>query len=423
VSGLSHATAFAGDLAAGLATYIVAVRARGARVPVWLTVVLAAATATIAISLAGTALWAARNPVEWDFACFWLYGHAAAAHANVYAPASYAALPLPMSVDADFQREAIGVGFPYPPPSILLFLPLGLATNFTIASALWIALLLVVLAAAAALVWRADARADDVPFALAVVALALALPAVNDTLIAHQTNFIAFAFLAGAYLWRRGYGGGVAAALAAIVKPYLLIVIVWFALRRRWNALLAAAVTLGLTCLISLPFLGPDGLRTYVVDNPSARMPGFVFAEAATASLYAFLVRIEHRAPSAGGALHDPLFLALAIVLLAATTLLVLRARTADDDVSLGLCVALALMLYYGTGTMYAVALVPALIALGRRAGTRYAVACGLFAAAFAFANGHGGAATFLAYAALWAALALVSIGAAKRGVQTGTAP
>jgi len=398
-----------------LAAYVLASCFAEKRSAPWLRAILIAGTAVVAVALLKSATTATHYVQEWDFMCFWLYGHAAAAHANVYAPATYHALTLPMPVDSEFRREVLDVGFPYPPPSIFLFLPLGYLASFATASALWLAAMLAAFAAGIAILVRTYVRDRGIDAIVAVAALALALPAAADNVAYHQTNFLAFAFLAAAYAWRRSFGGGIVAALAVVVKPYLAAIMLWLALRRRWNAFAASVVTLAVVSAAAIPLLGRGGLHAFLADNPSTRLPPWIFAETEMASLYAFLLRIAHRDGSLTGPLHDPAYVAIAAILALATVWLVVAAPKCDDDIALGLCVALGLMLYPGAGTMYAIALVPALVALARRAGTQRVAAFTALAFGFFVADATSGVAAFIAFAAVWFVLAATLVAARRR--------
>jgi Glycosyltransferase family 87 len=400
---IHHLPSLVRIVAFSLAAYVLACRFSERPIAPWLRAVLVATTALVALFTLAVAVASARSIGQWDFVCFWLYGHAAAAGANVYDPRTYHALALPAPVGADFRREVLDVGFPYPPASILLFLPLGYIGSFPLASALWLAAMLAALAAGAAALIRSYWKTLDLDAAVAVVALGIALPAVSENIVYHQTNFLALALLVAAYRWRGGIGGGVAAALAVAVKPYLAVIMLWFALRRRWNALAASVVTLlGLT-LASIPALGPDGLRAFFVSNPTTRIPPSVFVEAETASLYSVLLRIAHGGGgSLAGPFHDPVYVAIALAAAATTLWLAATAPERDDDLSLALVVALGLGLYPSTSTMYVVALVPAFVALARVAGPHRGIWLALFALGFFEANRVGGAATFVAFVGLW---------------------
>jgi hypothetical protein len=358
-----------------------------------------------------SAVTATHHLQQWDFICFWLYGHAAIAHQNVYDPMVYRALATPIAVDKDFRREVLDVGFPYPPPSILFFVPLGLFTNVTIAGSLWLAALLVSLLGGIAVLARTYVKTREPVALFAIAVLALALPASADNVQYHQTSFLSFLLLAVVYRWRGRVAGGVAAGLAVVVKPYLAVIVVWFALRRRWNALAASLITLALATLAALPFLGHGALHAFLFDNPGSREPAGLFAESETASLYAAILRAFHGDGSVSGLFHDPLFITLAFAAIVLSVLCIVNARAEDDDLSLPIAIALGLMLYPGTGTMYAIVLVPALVALASRVESgRFALLFTGVAFAFFAANAGGGASTFAAFGILWALLGTVVV-------------
>jgi len=365
---------------------------------------LACATALVVLADLGVAAAAVRHVGQWDFVCFWLYGHAVAAHANVYAPQTFAQLALPVPVDMAFRREILGVGFPYPPPSIVLFAPLGALANLRLASLLWMTLQLGALGGAIALLARGAGAARG----LAIAAFALALPSTAIGLGLQQTTPLALlaVVVAGGGAPRGGIARGVAAGLAVIVKPVLVVVPLWLALRRRGSAFLAALVTLALATATALPLIGPGGLASYRAENPAARLPAGVFSESGAASLYAALLRARGDVGSFAGPLHDATFVTLAAVATLVTLGLTLRAQAAGGDLTLGLWIALGLALYPGTGAAYALLLVPSAVALARR----LPAARGALAAAIAFAlvtlTAAEGPGSFAAIAVLWLTLA-----------------
>jgi len=394
-----------------LCAYVLAARSAKQTVPVRLARASIAGTIVVALALLLSAVTATHYLQQWDFICFWLYGHAAIAHHDVYDPATYRALATPIAVDADFRREVLDVGFPYPPPSILLFVPLGLFANVAVASYFWLAAFFVALFGGIAVLARTYVRSAD-PVALAgIAALALAVPASADNVAYHQTSFLSFLLVAIVYRLRGGITGGVAAGLAVVVKPYLAVILVWLALRRRWNALAASMCTLAVATLAALPFVGRGAVHAFLFDNPASREPAGLFAEPETASLYAAILRAFHREGSLSGPLHDPLFVAVAFVAIVLSICFIVRARADDDDLSLPIAIALGLMLYPGSGTMYAIVLVPALVALATRVRSgRLALLFMGVAFAFFAANAWGGASTFAAFAALWALLGTIVV-------------
>ncbi len=395
-----------------LAAYVLALGYARRPVPPVLARAAIAGTAIVALALCGSAVTATHHPQQWDFVCFWLYGHAAIAHQNVYDPAVYRALALPIAVDQEFRREVIDVGFPYPPPSILLFVPLGLFANITIAGGLWLTAFLLALLGGIAVLARSDKHMLGGSVALvAIAALAFALPASADNVAYHQTSFLSFLLVALAYRARGSVFGGVAAGLAVVVKPYLAAILLWFALRRRWNALAASIVTLAVATIAALPFLGRGAVHTFLFNNPAAREPAGLYAESEIASLYAAIVRAFAGGTNVSGPLHDPIFLTVALAALVFSVFVIVKARAGDDDLSLPIALTLGLMLYPGTGTMYAIVLVPALVALARRVRSpRFALLFSGFALAFFSANAGDGASTFGAFAALWILLGTIVV-------------
>lgn len=396
------------------AAYVMARSFSEKAVPQWMTLGLVFATAAIAITRIELLVRSTRAVAQWDFVCFWLYGHAVTAHANVYAPATYHALALPVAVDAAFRREVLDVGFPYPPPSIFLFWPIGYFHNLSAASVVWLSAMLVALAIAIVVVARGYARGSRSTL-VAIVALALVLPATGQNIALEQTNFLAVACLAVAFAARRSFVGGVAAAFAVVVKPYLLVVVLWLALRRRWNALLASIATLVIASLASIPLLGPGGLRTFLTENPSTRLPSSVYAEGGAASLYAFLLKLTHKNGSLEGPVHDPIFVAIAVVLAGSTVWLAATAREADEDLALASLVGMGLMLYPGSWMTYVIALLPALVALGLRARSM-PVAFAAMAAAFFIGNAFNGNTTLVAIVVVWLVLIIVLAGSRFAG-------
>jgi hypothetical protein len=65
-----------------------------------------------------------------------------------------------------------------------------------------------------------------------------------------------FSLLVLFWLERRHRAAGVTVALLTMVKPQFGLLLVWFALRRRWSALVAACVSLGIGGVISIAVFG-----------------------------------------------------------------------------------------------------------------------------------------------------------------------
>ena len=387
-----------------LAAYVLARSLARSPVEKTLRYVLWFGTAVVIAGIVQTVFTATHYLGQRDFLCFWQYGHAGLAHQNIYAASTYRAMPLPIAIDRSFISESIDVGFKYPPPSILLFLPLALFHTITVASYAWLFAMIVALALGIAVLAAAYLR-GSIDVLVSIAGLGFALPATAENVVYHQTNFLALAAMALVYVFRKHAGAGIAAAFAIVVKPYFAIVFLWFLLRRRFDALAASIGTLVIMTMLSLPFLGPGALHDYLFDNPAKHVPPSLFAESSTASLYALLIRTFHVEPSALGPLHTPIFMAIAIATGAVTLVVTARTREADDDLTLALAIAFALMLYPASGTMYAIALIPALVAFASRSTSeRHALLFTGFAVIAYFANLNGnGPATFMLFDFTWA--------------------
>src|SRR3972149_3694087 len=75
-------------------------------------------------------IWNFKNPHDWDFLCFYLYGKVAASGLNFYIPSYYHdilnSLTLPFTLSSDFINGALV--FQYFPPNIFFFLLPGTQT-------------------------------------------------------------------------------------------------------------------------------------------------------------------------------------------------------------------------------------------------------------------------------------------------------
>ena len=270
-----------------------------------------------------------RAPHEWDYACFWLYGHVAAAHLNVYDPASFAHFPLPFTPDDEFRSAVIDVGFPYPPPSIALFLPLGFVNSIPAGLAGWYVVQFAALAGAAWILGQTLLPGGGWRSALLVLAAVAALPAslmnVNDA----QTNFLLLLLLALTFSSQGTAAGAVWQTLALWIKPYAAVFLLLDILRKYWARLMVAAGTIVASFGAALLVLGPSALQSYLAGNPSAREPAAAFVEVVNQSLLAIVLRLHAALPDHVSLMHEPLYLAAAAVFTGLTVFLC--SRTPDN--------------------------------------------------------------------------------------------
>jgi hypothetical protein len=325
----------------------------------------AAAAVVYGSQLLRTAYYNIRHPHEWDYACFWLYGHVAAAHRNIYDPASYAGWQLPMPLSDGFRRAVLDVGFPYPPPTIALFLPLGFIDNVPLGLALWYGAQFAALAAAAWVLGRTFWPAAGWKAALLVFALLAALPASLMNVGDAQTNFLVLLLLALGLAGRGTPAGAVWEVLAIWVKPYAALLLLLDAAGRRGRRLVVAGVTLVVSLAAGAIAVGPAALASYLRANPSTREPSEVFVEIVNQSLLAAVLRLHAVLPDRISPLHEPLYVAGAVLLVVATAVLCTRANVPEDAAFCAMLLT-GLILYPGALSSYGVVLIVPLLVVWR---------------------------------------------------------
>jgi hypothetical protein len=313
----------------------------------------------LAWRLVATALAEIADPPLWDFKVFWTVGHVAAAGHNVYDPASYLpyrALTNPTG-DRVFDTIALGIGMPYPPPAIFLFYPLGAFTGIAPALALWDVFLFATLVLATFLFYREFFAADGAAGAVASTLLVLLLPATAATLGLGQLNFVALCLLLLLWRERNGWLAGCFCAPLLVLRPFLIILAVYYATQRKWNTLLATALGIALMLALSLPLVGWKAMLSYFATNPSARYPQTYFD--GFESLYKIVSHVDGRDTAYFSMLGHPAFALSASILIGASVAACARAKPARRDACLAFLVALGLLLYPNTGAHYAVLLLP----------------------------------------------------------------
>jgi len=304
-------------------------------------------------------------PREWDYACFWLYGHIAAAHGNIYDPAVFARFASPFTPSPEFRAAVLDVGFPYPPPSIGLFLPLGFIASVPAGLALWYAVQFAALAAAAWVLARTLMPDDGWRGALLVLALVAALPASLMNVNNAQTNFILLLLVALALRDRCAPVGAVWELLAVWVKPYAAVLLLYDAVRLHGRRLLVAAVTTAASLAAAALVLGPATLASYVRSNPATREPASAFTEFVNQSLLAIVLRTHAALPAHVWVLHEPLYLAGALLLAGLTIVLCARAGS-RTEAAFATTLLLGLILYPGALSSYGLILIVPFLILWR---------------------------------------------------------
>lgn len=145
----------------------------------------------------------------------------------------------------------------YAPPLAVGTLPFT-ALHLPTATILWF-LVRVALLAIACAVMPVRPMVRLLVFAVA----AFSQPVLQDLVLGNVSVLVVVAL---AFAWR-GLDrpmGSIATAVAMSVRPTLGILLIWWALRRRWRALLTTLVAGGLLILATLPFVGPQAYFDYL---------------------------------------------------------------------------------------------------------------------------------------------------------------
>ncbi|HVC32280.1 MAG TPA: glycosyltransferase family 87 protein [Chloroflexota bacterium] len=155
---------------------------------------------------------------------------------------------------------------PHPPTAGLLLLPLTLV-GYTTAAAIWFGCELAFLVASVYLVARAEGARVSPWALLATVSALFAWYPVSEDLGSGQLMVLLLVCLTGARLAlrsKRSALGGALVGLAILAKPVPWPVLLLFAIRREWRALVSALATIGLGYAAAGLVIGIDRLFFYL---------------------------------------------------------------------------------------------------------------------------------------------------------------
>lgn len=230
----------------------------------------------------------------WDFTVFYLYGKVAVSGHNFYSPESFHAvfntLQLPPFDYKEFTEEVVGVGFLYPPPTALLFSPLGFFSYHT-AFIIWTIFTLSFIPGCIYLIYDQYFRPYKLNGLMLITILFFLSSPVRSTVVFSQTNFILLFLLLLMKKYSDKNFAGIFLALAFFTKPYMIVFAVIFLVRKQWKTLGYFAVTSFLLTGLTALLFGIQPFISYIVDNPSKRLPAWVFEENINQSLHAVLLR------------------------------------------------------------------------------------------------------------------------------------
>lgn len=235
-----------------------------------------------------------NSPAEWDFTVFYLFGKVGASGYNIYSPQDFHtvcnSLQLPFTVSKEFTEEIVNVGFWYPPQTMFYFLPLS-AFSFKTALTLWTIIQTSFLFGCIYLIYSLFLKAEKLNGLLLTISLVLLFYPVKDTIICSQTNFTLLFFLLLIYKYNNKQISGVLLALAVILKPFMIIFIFAYLYSKNWKPLISFIITSIILAGITVIVYGIEPFLTYILHNPTSRLPDYVYSEYINQSLKAFLVR------------------------------------------------------------------------------------------------------------------------------------
>lgn len=299
----------------------------------------------------------------WDFLCFYLDGSVAIRGLNVYDPANYELvfnqLSIPFEPTPGFREDVLNVGFLYPPPTLLVFAWLGLLP-FGAAQLLWY---LLVLASGALVIFlvvphlpTGVPRLERTLFAAALVMLS---HAATVNIAFGQTHWFGLAATLAAMRAGPRLVSGLCAAVALLIKPFLLCVPAYLFLQRYWRSLAASIVTYAVVALLVVILFGFDTTAAYFSVNLADRVPVWLYSQGINQSLLGTILRLAQSfTPLETSPIAYPPFLVSALLVLTSTALAAVRLARTRDPLLISLLLTCALLVYPGTLTPYSVFLI-----------------------------------------------------------------
>jgi Glycosyltransferase family 87 len=217
--------------------------------------------------------WTGQIQWGYDFSAYWT-----AADHLLHGQALY--LPDQLSGPYAPQRQFL---YLYPPPFAVAAIPFAvLFSDYRLAEWAWTAIGAIVVVAAVLALYRSERLGACFPILAGrgrwlLVAAAFAFPPVVAELVLGNVNILLLGLLTCAWLavrrnGRRGAAAGLLVGVAALIKVFPGVLVLWFLLTRRYRAAAWSIVAIVALAAISLPFTGTQPWRDYpaVLANLSA---------------------------------------------------------------------------------------------------------------------------------------------------------
>lgn len=296
--------------------------------------------------------------IQWgyDFSYYWTAARRILLGEPIYSAAQLAGPYAPQGQD----------GFLYPPPLAAAVTPLAalFPTDYHAAAWIWTAMGAVILAASVLALWRSEQLAERYPLLHGrgrwlLVAAAFAFPPVVGELVLGNIHLLLLGLLTMAWLGirrrtpRAELPTGIAVGVAAVIKVFPGLLLLWFLLKRRNRAAVGTLIGAGVAALLTLPFTGLE---------PWLQFPTVLANLSAPSDTTDTLAPTVWLAPAVGFTIARIVVTAagLAILAWAATTRSLTTARSFAIAVTVSVLIAPALYHHY-----LALLVLPFVLALG----------------------------------------------------------
>jgi hypothetical protein len=287
------------------------------------------------------------HPREWDFTCFYLYGKVAVSGLNFYSPQDFhnilKTVDLPIKLSADFVREIIDVACPYPPPTLLLFSTLGFM-SFEKAYVFWFILNHLFLIGSILLIKNIFYTNSRYLGIMMSTILVFTFNPTLQTTSYSQILFILFFVLLLTYKFRGKPVSGLYLAIAVFLKPFTVILFLYFIFVRRPRTVLVFILSCIGLCLLASAFFGFKPFIEYILNNPTSREPSWIFTESTNQSLLAELLRLLPSNQSIARNLYY--FFTFILLLVVGLIIYFNRKNTKNYDILFPMLLSVSLIIY-----------------------------------------------------------------------------
>ncbi len=292
----------------------------------------------------------------WDFSVFYLNGKVAAAGLNFYEPQNfyniYKTLGYPASFYKELAPEVLNVAFVYPPPTMLYFVPLSfLSYNAALVS--WTIFNLCFAFGCIYLIYDQFLKSEKLNGLILAASLFFLFSPVRATVFYSQTIFILLFYLLLIKKYSDKKIAGVFLTLAMFTKPFMIIMGLFFLLKKKWGAVAYCIISATAICAVTILLFGRETFLSYIYNNPTHCVPEQIYLELAFQSLYSILLRSKVIAFNNASVY---IYITIAILILTGMYLFFLLKKKRYDFV-LPTLLLIALLLYPATQGFYSVLL------------------------------------------------------------------